>query len=267
MKTVCRYAAAQYGHTDGKRDADVNQRLPPDLFHFPLEIGGIGSCRAVGEALLRHLRPFGMTNYLVGAMPHPDHPYPGAFMMGNLPADWSETYISGRMGDHDPTLHALQLNAGPVSIQDIRNGRAGFRPDAEEISILDAAAALGWPHGLIVPIYGAQGYRGIGCVCGPGPDPEAHARIVLEFLVWHAHDRMRMLFGAEGDVQAVRLSLREREVLNAARRGLSDDEIATAAAISVRTVRFHFENARRKLASRNRTEAIAKALQLQLLGL
>lgn len=267
MKTVCRYAAAQYAYTDGKRDADVNQRLPPDLFHFPLEIGGMGSCRAVGEALLRHLRPFGMTNYLVGAMPHPDHPYPGAFMMGNLPAEWSDNYISGRMGDHDPALHALQLNAGPVSIQDIRKGRAGFQPDAEEISILDAAAELGWPHGLIVPIYGAQGYRGIGCVCGSGPDPDAHARIVLEFLVWHAHDRMRTLFGAEGDVQAVRLSLREREVLNAARRGLSDDEIATAAAISVRTVRFHFENARRKLASRNRTEAIAKALQLQLLGL
>jgi DNA-binding CsgD family transcriptional regulator len=244
----------------------VNQRLAPDLFYFPLQIGALCSGRAVGDALLRVLRPFGMTTYAIGACPHPDAPYPGGFVVDNWPAEWRDLYLARNMGEHDPLLHAVQLNSKPVSVQDIRDGRAGFAPLPEELAVLDAGARLGRPHGLIVPIFGAQGYRGIGCVCGPGPDPDARSRIVLQFLIWHAHERMRALYAAQAGAETLRLSLREREVLNAARRGLSDEEIAQAAAITVRTVRFHFENARRKLSARNRTEAIAKAVQLQLLG-
>lgn len=244
----------------------MNQVLPPDLFCFPLEIAGMKKCRAVGDALLRAMRPFGMTTYAIGALPHPDDPYPGGFAVSNWPSEWTQTYFSGHMGEHDPFLHALQLSSAPVSPRDIREGRAGFAPSPEELAVMDAAAAIGRPNGLAVPIYGAQGYRGIGCVCGPGPDPDPRTRIVLQFLVWHAHERMRALYAADTGTETPRLSLREREVLNAARRGLSDDEIAQAAAISVRTVRFHFENARRKLEARNRTEAIATAVQLQLLG-
>ena len=248
------------------RDEGVNQRLHPDLFCFPLEIGGLGNCRAVGDALVRALRPFGMTTYAIGAFPHPDNPYPAPFVVSNWPTDWEETYNAERMGEHDPILHALQINSIPISARDIREGLAGFTPSAAELSVLDAAGAMGRPNGLAVPIFGAQGYRGLGCVCGPGPDPDPRSRIVMQFLVGHAHDRMRALYAAEVGAGMPRLSLREREMLNAARRGFSDEEIAQAAAITVRTVRFHFENARRKLEARNRTEAIAKAVQLQLLG-
>ncbi len=212
------------------------------------------------------MRPFEMNTYAIGACPPPDDPYPGAFTVSNWPTEWTEMYIAGQMGPHDPVQRAVQLNSVPMSLSEIRAGYAGFVPSAEEVTLLDAAARIGRSNGLAIPIYGAQGYRGIGCVCGPGPDPDPRARVVLQFLVWHAHDRMRALHATEGDVALPRLSLREREVLTAARRGQSDDEIAQAAAISVRTVRFHFENARRKLEARNRTEAIVKAVQLQLLG-
>jgi len=244
----------------------VNQRLKPDLFCFPLELESLGTQRAVADALLREMRPYGMDTYAIGACPHPDNPYPSGFSVSNWPAAWSEKYFAGEMGAHDPTLHAVQLNSGPMSVHDIREGRAGFTPTPAELSVLDVAADMGRANGLIVPIHGAQGYRGIGCACGPGPDPDPRARVVLHFVIWYAHERMRALYALEAGARAQRLSEREREVLNAARRGFSDEEIAQAAAITVRTVRFHMENARRKLASRNRTEAIAKAVQLQLLG-
>jgi DNA-binding CsgD family transcriptional regulator len=154
----------------------------------------------------------------------------------------------------------------PVSTRDIREGRAGFTRRTRRLAVLDAAERLGRANGLAVPIHGAQGYRGLACAHGPGPDPDARARIVLQFLLWHSHERMRALYATTHRPHPLRLSLREREVLAAARRGLSDDEIAHASAITVRTVRFHFENARRKLEARNRTEAIVKAVQLQLLG-
>ncbi len=244
----------------------MNQQLKPDLFSFPLHLGALGSGRAVGDALVQALRPFGLSTYAIGACPHPDDPYPAGFIVDNWPAEWREIYAFGGMGEHDPVLRAVKLNSAPVSLRDIRKGRAGFVPAAEELAVLDAGRRFGRANGLVVPLFGAQGYRGIGCVCGPGPDPDARERIVIQFLVWHAHERMRTLYAAEAGVETLRLSLREREVLNAARRGLGDEEIAQAAAITVRTVRFHFENARRKLAARNRTEAIAKAVQLQLLG-
>lgn len=244
----------------------MNKRLVPDLFCFPLEIAEMSNCRAVGDALVRAIRPYGMTTYAVGACPPRDAPYRTGFVISNWPADWDELYMATRMGEHDPILHAVQLNSDPVLARDIREGRAGFTPTPEELSFFDTAERLGRPNGLIVPLFGAQGYRGVGYVCGPGPNPDARDRVVIQFLVLHAHNRMRALYAAQHREAGLRLSLREREILNAARRGLGDEEIAQAAAISVRTVRFHFENARRKLEARNRTEAIAKAVQLQLLG-
>lgn len=50
-----------------------------------------------------------------------------------------------------------------------------------------------------------------------------------------------------------------------AQRGLSDEEIAMVTGITVRTVRFHFENVRRKTHARSRSEAIATAINLHLL--
>ena len=61
------------------------------------------------------------------------------------------------------------------------------------------------------------------------------------------------------------LTGRERAVLCAGRDGLTNGEIASLLGISVRTVRFHIENARAKLSATNRTTAIVTAVNLQLL--
>jgi DNA-binding NarL/FixJ family response regulator len=242
----------------------MNQRLQPDLFCFPLEIGAMASRRAVGEALVRALRPYEMTTFAIGACPHPGIP-PGAFFVSNWASDVVQAEGAGGLALLEPVLRAVQQNAGPVSLSAIRQGQAGFTPTPAEQAAL-ATGGKGRAAGLAVPMYGAQGYRGFAYVCGPGPDPDARGRIVIQFLLQHAHDRLRALHAARSEAAILRLSLREREILNAARHGLSDEEIAQATAITVRTVRFHFENARRKLTARNRTEAIATAVQLQLLG-
>jgi len=241
----------------------VNQRLQPDLFCFPLEIGALANSRAVGESLVRALRPFEMTTFAIGAYPRPDAPH--GFFVSNLPAALTEAGGPDDAAPLDQVLRTLHHASGPVSLGDIRSGRAGFILTGGEQAAL---AAMGPPraNGLVMSIFGPNGYRGFGFVSGPGPDPDGRARSVLQYLLQHAHDRLRALHVGRRDTPALRLSLREREILNAARHGLNDEEIAQATAITVRTVRFHFENARRKLTARNRTEAIATAVQLQLLG-
>ncbi|MFQ5858557.1 MAG: response regulator [Anaerolineae bacterium] len=61
------------------------------------------------------------------------------------------------------------------------------------------------------------------------------------------------------------LTKREREVLRLVVKGRSNKEIARTLTISENTVKFHLKNILAKLHARNRTEAVAYALQTGLL--
>lgn len=65
----------------------------------------------------------------------------------------------------------------------------------------------------------------------------------------------------------VKLSPRESEILNWSKEGKSYWEIASILNISERTVKFHLTNIYRKLNVTNRTQAIARSIQLGLISL
>ena len=62
----------------------------------------------------------------------------------------------------------------------------------------------------------------------------------------------------------IKLSKRQREVLEWAAVGKTDWEIGAILNISERGVKFHLEKARGKLEAGNRTHAVAKAIYLGL---
>lgn len=61
------------------------------------------------------------------------------------------------------------------------------------------------------------------------------------------------------------LSAREIEVLDLVKRGCTDKSIALILGISPTTVRFHVQNAARKLGGRSRTETVVIALARHLI--
>ena len=63
------------------------------------------------------------------------------------------------------------------------------------------------------------------------------------------------------------LSPRERQCLTYAARGLTTDDIAIKLGIKPRTTQFHFDSIRTKLAVATRQEAVARAMQRQLIDL
>ena len=78
----------------------------------------------------------------------------------------------------------------------------------------------------------------------------------------------------ESDLEAIcdipldstlRLSSRQREVLEWAAIGKTDWEIGKILSISERAVKFHLEKARQRLDASNRTHAVARAISLGLI--
>jgi DNA-binding NarL/FixJ family response regulator len=63
----------------------------------------------------------------------------------------------------------------------------------------------------------------------------------------------------------VRLSPREREILSCLAGGCRSSEVATRLGVSPETVRTHVRNAMRKLEAHTRIEAVAIALQEQMI--
>ena len=88
--------------------------------------------------------------------------------------------------------------------------------------------------------------------------------VLLDFLVPHLHVALsRMHLGHQREKP--KLTPRELEVLTWAKYGKTNWEISSVLGVSARAVKFHLENAMRKLDVVNRTQATAVALSLGLI--
>jgi DNA-binding CsgD family transcriptional regulator len=71
--------------------------------------------------------------------------------------------------------------------------------------------------------------------------------------------------GAAGNLEQVRLSAREKEILLWAAEGKSDAVIAEIIGVTHATIRFHMNNIFKKLQANERTLATVKAIRLGLI--
>jgi LuxR family maltose regulon positive regulatory protein len=98
---------------------------------------------------------------------------------------------------------------------------------------------------------------------------EARSRAVLpEYIgtLLAAFTAERLIADTSAEALPERLTPREQEVLALVAAGLTNSEIATQLVISVETVRKHVGNLCAKLGVSNRTKAVARARELDLLG-
>ena len=238
----------------------------PDVFATVAQFRECRTPQEVGALLVGALAAFGLRNYAIGGMPTPADPNPTSFMFHNWPDAWQQMYFERNFAAVDPVPRAAMASAMPLTIGELRAGKAGFVPGPEAEAYFAAAEALVGGKGLIVPIHGPHGYHGIAVLAGLSEEFSPEDRARLQVLALHAHGRMLDLFGGPRAADGPVLSPRETDVLRQSRAGLSDDEIALALGISTRTVRFHFGNVRRKLGVKTRAEALVTAVGRHLLG-
>jgi len=127
----------------------------------------------------------------------------------------------------------------------------------DSAGVKDALAALLDAAGVTVTDGAAEDDFAVLASTIPAPDLVAAMRRATLGL-----RRATALDAGAGDGQsvAVRLSPREREVLELAARGLTADGVAAELFLSVETVRTHTRNAIKKLGARNRLHAVVMAL-------
>lgn len=221
----------------------------------------------------RHAVRLGYPCYTLGTLPQGPDYLPPDFTFHNMPEIWVRTYIDRDYARTDPTVRHATTSARPVTFGQLIRGQGCGPLSDDEQAMLAFARSIGRGHGAVVPLFGLQGYRAICCFYGPSPDPDAPKLAELSLLAITTHQRLSELHGAKQARAARRkaaitgptLSDRERDVMTAARDGLTNAEIGVRLGISTRTVRFHIDNARVKLSASNRTTAVVTAVNLHLL--
>jgi DNA-binding CsgD family transcriptional regulator len=120
---------------------------------------------------------------------------------------------------------------------------------------------------LIVPVPDGDHTKGVAVLAGEHSDTSAIAKSLIQVAVETAFDRAQTLPSVEGVAGGGLLSPREAAILGWAASGKTDAEIGGLLKISARTVRFHTDNAKRKLRVSTRIQAVTEALRLGLIKL
>lgn len=229
-----------------------------NLFEYPAHLAGLSTLSAVCQAFVQQTQVLGFRYYTFCAIPPQSMPLPTQFLVAHWPKPMLKAYLNRPTDKRDPILRAASEIGRPFTTFDLRRGQHGFQLQSHETELLDLAVTYDVGTSFVVPIFRGQGYAGLASVLGKAREPGPTERAQLQFLMEHTHDRLRDIAVPNFDSSV--LSRREVQVLTRASRGAQDGEIAQALGITVRTVRFHFDNARTKLGARTRAEAIATAV-------
>ncbi len=166
----------------------------PQAHDILTTIAQFPECRTpqeVGTLLATAIMPFGLKFYAIGGMPTPSDPNPTSFMFHNWPDDWSRIYFAQDYASVDPVPRAAMTCAKPLTIGELRAGKAGFLPGPETADYFAAAQRLTGGKGLIVPICGPHGYHGIVVLVGEVEDFTPSQRVGDP--CWHLTDRVFVL--------------------------------------------------------------------------
>ncbi|MBX9924811.1 MAG: LuxR family transcriptional regulator [Hyphomicrobiaceae bacterium] len=216
----------------------------------------------IEHILLEELRFFGFQYVTCSDMPAPGQDPIKAVLLNTRPLEYVEHYISNRHIEKDPAITELKNSSRTFSWSDLKATR---NLSLEQRRIIDEASEFNVHDGLTIPFATTTGGYALVCPCGERPDlsPEPRAAIELISISALQYLKRRIAEDRKKTIQAkkVQLTEREREILQWIIVGKTDEEVGIILSISARTVQSHVNNARAKLNTANRTQAVAEALR------
>jgi LuxR family transcriptional regulator, activator of conjugal transfer of Ti plasmids len=190
----------------------------------------------------------------------------GLRAISSYPMQWTRRYVEKNYECVDPVVAKAKATQQAFAWDNALS--SGGRP--AEQRLFWEASQFGIRSGVTIPIRGGFG-RFASFTFATNEDDIVHesckqALDILEaaVLYYHVHAQARLQI-KRNQTESVLLTQRERQCLWWTARGKKMPEIASILGVSKRTVVFHLENARAKLKSATITQAVAQALQRQLI--
>ena len=231
---------------------------------------------AITSCFLEQIRGLGFRRFSYVARGQSAEATRYEYVATNYPSKWNAHFIERRYFEVDPTLERARRTLMPFAWSDMKNRRS---LSGLQRQLFDEADAFGLRQGFTVPIHAPGGGDGLVALSTDLAPREftsevGHSRHVLHLLALHYHARVTAAWMRSGrgkaeapaeEVAPSPITPREADCLLWTARGKSAWEAAVILGVSERTVNFHIENARRKLEAQSKTQAVVRAIMLNLI--
>jgi LuxR family transcriptional activator of bioluminescence operon len=210
----------------------------------------------------------GFQHYLYGShvkMPNGDV---FQYIFNGYPGKWMEKYLSSGYIHLDPVVDycCTSNKSMPLLWQD----NIFDTPQRKEF--MEDARAHGLSSGVSIPV-SATNEVAVFSVANPIDNVDAHEHSAhkagaMYVISSYLHEAIRSLVYSQemGEAKSPNLTPKEIECLRWWGSGKTVDEIGIILAMSSRTVRFHLDNAKKKLDANTKSQAIARASRLGLIS-
>lgn len=184
-------------------------------------------------------------------------------LVSSYPQHWVEYYNQTGYMDHDPVAQELMKTLKPFFWNDLLQEKR--IPDLS-VQVMNEAGESGIHNGLAFSMPGKFGEItafGLAQTDKDTTKTKDYSLLAsLHLLSVYFHQTFREMHKSEAQVD---LTGREKEILQWAAEGKSDDVIADILNISQNTVRFHWKNVFEKLDANGRVFAVTKALRMEII--
>jgi DNA-binding CsgD family transcriptional regulator len=188
----------------------------------------------------------------------------GPALVRNYPDDWIEHYIASGYVESDPVRRVCVVARRPFTWEEVVKSDHFSK---RELRIFPEAKSAGLYDGVAIPLHGPGGeVFGVGMAGSvPGAEPRRQLN-KLNVLTVQFHTVYGALAFPIAATAPVRLSSREREILQWCLAGKSTWAIGQILSASEKTVEWHLTRAYAKLGATSRVTAVVKALNLGLIS-
>lgn len=246
----------------------MNKIIQPDVQDLIEETRTATSVEDIHSICSKITHRFGFDQFMYGSRIPTSFVRPQVIIISGYDKDWWDHYTSESYMSIDPIVEYGSKNILPLQWHEL---------DAEHHSnkrvrrMMNESAEFGLKSGMSFPVHTTRGEAAmLSFASSKAPENNRqHMQYVAPHLMYfacHLHESVMRIFHTTQDVESIDLTARERECLLWAAEGKTSDETADILNISESTVRFHLNNAARKLNVYSRRHAIARAVCLGLIS-
>jgi LuxR family quorum sensing-dependent transcriptional regulator len=198
----------------------------------------------------------GFHAYIMAGIPMSGQSLKQLTIANGWPAEWFELYNRENLSAVDPVPRHCFGTLNPFEWKD---APYDSERDPAAHSVMTRARDFRLNEGFCIPIHYDDATGAIS-IAGEQPYLDPETKSALHLMSVFTHGRCRTLSKTNPLTSSRRLSEVEAEVLRWAARGKTAWETSRILRISERNVRWHIEEAQRKLMTKNKTATVAMAL-------